>query len=139
MKKTVFTLIVLSLVFCACSSSKNSAAATSKTEKAPAVKPDAENIAYTNLADFLRRKSSVNVTGVHPDIRLQIRGMNSLTGDTRPFIYLNNNPLGRDYAIANNYINPENIKRVEVLSSLAQLTRYGQEGHSGIIIIHTKN
>ncbi len=94
---------------------------------------------YTSLADFLRHNSNVKVTGVDPDIRLQIRGLSSLTSDTRPFIYIDKNPSGRDYSRANNSVDPNNIKKVEVIASLSDLTRYGQEGHSGVIKVHTKS
>ncbi len=129
MKNSILTTVLLSfLMLCSCSSNKEVANATSD-----------ESASYTSLADYLRRNSSVRVTGVDPDIRLQVRGVNSVSSDTRPFIYINRNPVGRDYTRANNAVNPLNIARVEVLSSLAELTRYGQEGHSGIIKIHTKS
>jgi len=124
---TVFGLLSF-LILSSCSSSSNARVSTS----------DKAEVNYTSLADFLRRHSSVSVKGVDPDIRLQIRGVNSLTSDTRPFIYIDKNPIGRDYSRANNAVNPNNIKRVEVISSLAELTRYGQEGHSGVIRVHTK-
>jgi len=127
--KNISTYLVISILFLSGCSSKVGNNVSSSTKEI--------NANYTSLADFLRRNSSVSVTGVEPNIRLQIRGVNSLTSDTRPFIYLDKNPLGRDYNRANNAINANNIKKVQVLSSLAQLTRYGQEGHSGIIIIHS--
>lgn len=95
---------------------------------------------YANLADYISTNSNVIVRGSHPDVRLEIRGgSGSLTSDTRPFIYVNRTPIGRNYINASNAVDPNNIERVEVLSSLAQLTRYGQEGHSGVIIVHTRN
>jgi len=124
---TTAAFILSLLMVTACSTTKTSGSYT---------KAEAN---YTSLADFLRRNSNVSVKGVDPDIRLQIRGVNSLSSETRPFIYINKNPLGRNYVQANNSVDPNNIKKVEVISSLAKLTRYGQEGHSGIIIVHTKS
>ena len=115
---------ILSLLMVTACSTTNTGGAYAKPE-----------VNYTSLADFLRRNSNVSVKGVDPDIRLQIRGVNSLSSETRPFIYINKNPLGRNYVQANNSVDPNNIRKVEVISSLSQLTRYGQEGHSGIIII----
>ena len=111
----------------------------SSTKKSSPSKADTPEKIYTTLADFLRKNSNVQIHGIDPNIRLQIRGLGSLTSDTRPFIYLDRNPIGRDYTRANNAVNPNNIKKVEVISSLAKLARYGGEGHSGIIIIHTKS
>lgn len=125
--KYIFQISILIFIGCSTTNSIDSA------------NTDAQNINYTSLADFLRHNSNVSVKGSEQDIRLQIRGVNSINSDTRPFIYIDRNPVGRDYVKANNSVNPNNIKRVEVISSLADLTRYGQEGHSGIIRIHTKS
>lgn len=130
MKNTIQILSLLSFLFlCACSTTNNIDSTIA----------DNQSIDYTSLADFLRHNSNVSVKGSEQDIRLQIRGINSITADTRPFIYVDRNPVGRDYVKANNAVNPNNIKRVEVISSLADLTVYGQEGHSGIIKVHTKS
>jgi len=94
---------------------------------------------YISLADYLRQNTNVDIKGEGPTTRLQIRGINSIMGDTRPFIYINKMPIGRDYNRANNNINPNNITRVEVISSLSQLAIYGEDGNSGIIKIHTKD
>ena len=124
-----FVLVLSFLVLCSCSSTKSGGQPIQ----------DAETMEsnYATLADYLRNNTNVAVNGVEPNIRLQIRGMSSLTSDTRPFFYIDNNPVGRDYARVSNAVNPGNIKRVEVLTNLSQLTRYGQEGHSGIIKIYT--
>lgn len=130
MRTITFFILQLSLVFfCSCSTSNNIGSSDA----------NAQISNYTSLADFLRHNSNVSVKGSEQDIRLQIRGVNSINSDTRPFIYVNRNPIGRDYTKANNAVNPNDIDRVEVISSLAQLTVYGQEGHSGIIKIHTKS
>jgi len=130
MKNIITVFLFASFLFlCSCSTTNNNKLSTT----------DKSTVNYTSLADFLRHNSNVSVKGTDTDVRLQIRGVNSLSSDTRPYIYVNNNPIGRDYTTANNAVNPNNIKRVEVLASLAELTLYGQEGHSGIIKIHTKS
>lgn len=96
------------------------------------------SITYTNLADYLRQNSNVAISGEGNLVRLQIRGINSIQGDTRPFIYIDKMALGRDYNKANSIVNPNNIKRVEVISSLSRLAVYGEDGHAGVIKIHTK-
>lgn len=126
-----FYSLFLALVFSNCSTANKTAALSNS---------DTTSVKnYTSLADYLRHNSNVQVTGVDPDIRLQIRGMGSLTSDTRPFIYVDKNPVGRNYTQANNTVDPNNIQKVQVIASLAELTRYGQEGHSGVIKIHTKS
>jgi len=133
--KNIITLLTLfsALLLFSCST------ATTATKSNDKVSVETSSQHYVSLADYLRRNSNVSVKGTGQDIRLQIRGMNSLTSDTRPYIYINRNPIGREYVKADNAVDPNNIKRIEVISSLAELTIYGQEGHSGIIKIHTKS
>jgi len=129
MKKTIlFFTVVLMLGLLSCSGTKNVNAPEHQNS----------NVTYLNLADYLRQNTSVLISGEGQSIRLQIRGINSAQGDTRPFIYLDRMPLGRDYVRANSAINPNNIKRVEVISSLSRLAIYGEDGNSGVIKIHSK-
>lgn len=127
---TITFIISMMILFSCSTTNKTTSNENYKKEKV---------VHYSSLADYIRGNSNVRVTGVDPNIRLELRGASSLTSDTRPFIYINRNPIGRDYARANNLINPNDIERIEVITNLADLTRYGQEGHSGIIKIHTKN
>lgn len=94
---------------------------------------------YTSLADYLNTKSNVIVKGLGDNITLQVRGINSINGDTRPFIYVDDIGFGRSYANVNKTLDPNNIKSVRVLSSLSELSLYGENGNSGIILIYTKN
>ena len=96
------------------------------------------NVSYLSLADYLRSKGGITVTGAGDDIRLQLRGINSFGGDTRPFIYIDGSPVGRSYRSANSAVNPNMIASVRILSSLSELARYGEDGNSGIVLIKTK-
>ena len=96
-------------------------------------------INYNSLADYLNAKGGVQVTGYdESSIRLQIRGISSLKGDTRPFIYIDGVPIGRSYKQANQAVHPNNIRNIRVLSSLSDLAIYGEDGHSGVILIKTR-
>jgi len=125
-------LSILAVTLFSCYGTKNSA------ENGSPVTP-AEKVNYVSLSDYLRQNTNVSIKGEGPTTRLQIRGINSIKGDTRPFIYINKMPMGRDYNRANNNINPNNITRVEVISSLSRLAIYGEDGNSGVIKIHTKD
>lgn len=96
-------------------------------------------INFTSLADYLKTKGGVLVTGTGSTVQLQIRGINSIQGDSRPFIYVDRTPMGRSYAIANQAVNPNNIKSVRIISSLSELAIYGEDGNAGVILIKTKN
>ncbi len=126
-----FFLLSISLINCG-TSAATADASVGNTKK------NTDN--YANLADYLRSKGSVSITGYdEASIRLQIRGINSVMGDTRPYIYIDGMPIGRDYKQANQALNPNNIKSVRVLSSLSELAIYGENGNSGIILIKTKS
>ena len=93
---------------------------------------------YLNLADYLRTKGGVIVSGTEDNLIVQIRGINSIQGDTRPFFYIDGVAMGRSYADANSALNPNNIKSVRILSSLSELAIYGENGNNGIILIKSR-
>ena len=108
------------------------------TDPVASDKLDKMDINYNSLADYLRQNTNVQISGEGALTRLQIRGINSIKGDTRPFLYVDKIPVGRDYNRANNAVNPNQIERVEVITSLSKLSIYGEDGNCGVIKIHTK-
>ncbi len=122
-----FTLLI-GLI--SCGSTQN----TSDTNKSRG--PDYSR--YTNLADIIRTKPGVVVKGVGNNVTFTIRGINSINLDTRPLFIIDNVPMGRDYARVNQAINPANVRSVQILKSLAETNRYGEEGRNGVIMIFSK-
>lgn len=137
--KNLFTTILFFslLILASCSTTKDKQFNNSSKPRASTV--DKSSRTYTSVADYLRANTNIVIQGNGNNVKLSIRGTNSLTSDTRPFFYVNKTPIGRDYVRVNTFVNPNDITRVKVLSSLADLTRYGQEGHSGIVILYTKS
>lgn len=123
---TILSLVLMAL--CSCGSTKNGAEEKDKTPKV-----------YLSLADYLRTKGGVIVTGTGDNVIVQIRGISSIQGDTRPFYYIDGVAIGRSYAEANSALNPNNIKSVRILSSLSELAVYGENGNNGVILIRSKN
>lgn len=79
--------------------------------------------------------------------KIQIRGVNSVTGDGEPLIVVDNTPIsntnyaskgGRDYGNLAQDINPEDIESVNVLKGPAASALYGLRGQFGVILITTK-
>jgi len=79
--------------------------------------------------------------------KIQIRGVNSITGDGEPLIVVDNTPIsntnyggknGRDYGNLAQDINPEDIESVNVLKGPAASALYGLRGQFGVILITTK-
>ncbi|MCH7512835.1 MAG: TonB-dependent receptor plug domain-containing protein [Bacteroidetes bacterium] len=131
MKKLFYILLffgsVLNIV--ACSSSLNTNRFT-RSEPSYAL--------YHNLADVLRLQGGLMVTGIGNDVRVQIRGGNSINLNNQPYYVINNIPMGRDYGMANNAINPIDIISIRVLRSYHELTTYGEMGKNGVIEIKTR-
>ena len=68
------------------------------------------------------------------DVRIRIRGANSILGDNSPLVVVDGF-VGVDY----NMINPNDIKSVEILKDAASTSIYGSRGANGVILITTKN
>ncbi len=79
--------------------------------------------------------------------KIQIRGVNSVTGEGQPLIVVDNTPIsnsnyaakgGRDYGNLAQDVNPEDIESVNVLKGPAASALYGLRGQFGVILITTK-
>lgn len=79
--------------------------------------------------------------------KIQIRGVNSVTGDGEPLIVVDNTPIansnyagknGRDYGNLAQDINPDDIESINVLKGPAASALYGLRGQFGVILITTK-
>lgn len=79
--------------------------------------------------------------------KIQIRGVNSITGDGEPLVVIDNTPVsntnyagrnGRDYGNLAQDINPDDIESINVLKGPAASALYGLRGQFGVIMITTK-
>jgi TonB-linked SusC/RagA family outer membrane protein len=79
--------------------------------------------------------------------KIQIRGVNSVTGDGEPLIVVDNTPIansnyagrnGRDYGNLAQDINPDDVESISVLKGPAASALYGLRGQYGVILITTK-
>ncbi|MBZ4188568.1 SusC/RagA family TonB-linked outer membrane protein [Niabella beijingensis] len=79
--------------------------------------------------------------------KIQIRGVNSVTGNGEPLIVVDNTPIsntnysdknGSDYGNLAQDINPDDIESVNVLKGPAASALYGLRGQFGVIMITTK-
>lgn len=67
------------------------------------------------------------------DVRIRIRGANSITGSNDP-LYVLDGFVGADF----NTINPDDIADIQVLKDAAATAPYGSRGANGVVIITTK-
>lgn len=138
MKKLTYLfafLIIGSFCFSSCASSR--AGSTESSQNSSSLVGEGQS--NRNLAEFLRKNTSLNIQGQHPNIKIDIRGINTIKGDSRPFWIIDGVRMGRSYAQANNAVNLQNIKRIRVLRSLSELAVYGEDGVNGVIIIEHAN
>jgi TonB-dependent SusC/RagA subfamily outer membrane receptor len=91
---------------------------------------------YQNLADVLRAEG-LQVNGQGNSVKIFIRGISTIKGDTQPLFIVDNVPMGTSYAVANNAVNVKNIKSIKILKDKSDLTIYGERGTNGVIIIKT--
>ena len=64
-----------------------------------------------------------------------IRGIQTITGDTRPTFLVDGLNMGRDCNMVNNAIDANNIKRIKVLKGKSETALYGEAGNNGVILI----
>lgn len=84
------------------------------------------------------RASGVQITNTvgapGGDVRIRIRGVNSVLGDNSP-LFVIDGFVGADF----NMLNPNDIKSVEILKDAASTAIYGSRGANGVILITTKS
>ncbi|MEM1271445.1 MAG: TonB-dependent receptor plug domain-containing protein [Bacteroidota bacterium] len=84
------------------------------------------------IEDMLRRVSGVRVTNG----RVEIRGVNSISGDTQPLFVVDTVPVGNSLQSLTG-INPNDVSRIRVLKG-ASAAMYGSRGSNGVILIELK-
>ena len=89
-------------------------------------------------ANQLRRFPGVQITGNDSNAKISIRGINSMFNQQGPLFYINNSPVGNDYSLIYNMVDPNDIKTIKVLKEPTELQRYGFRGSNGVIIIKLK-
>ncbi len=68
------------------------------------------------------------------DVRIRIRGANSLTGDNSP-LYVVDGFVGADFTT----LNTDDIANIQILKDASATAIYGSRGANGVVIVTTKN
>lgn len=92
---------------------------------------------YNNIYQYLQgRVPGLMVLKSGKGYTIRIRGLtNSFGGSSDPLIVLNGTPLSSADDIA--YIDPSNVKSIEVLKDAASASIYGVRAANGVILIQT--
>ncbi len=93
-----------------------------------------------NVANGLQGKvSGVNIAsinnGVFNDVKINFRGIRSLTGDNNPMLLLDGAPTPLSYFSS---LNPNDIVDVNLIKGTAGAMIYGPEARNGVLIVTTK-
>ncbi|GAA4033654.1 hypothetical protein GCM10022409_17450 [Hymenobacter glaciei] len=96
--------------------------------------PTARNGSSTALQMLQGRVPGVSVTGVDPNIHVQIRGINSLSGSSEPLYLLDGVPITAD-ALA--YFPAADVETIEILKG-GQAAIFGSRGSAGVIAVYTR-
>jgi TonB-linked SusC/RagA family outer membrane protein len=96
--------------------------------------------AAVNVANGLQGKvSGLNVTsvnnGVFEDVKINLRGIRSLTGNNNPLLVLDGVPADLGYLSS---INPNDIASVTVLKGASAAALYGPDARNGVLVVSTK-
>lgn len=99
---------------------------------------DFESQPVSRLDQVLQGRTSgvqvTNTTGAPGgDVRIRIRGANSITGNNSP-LYVLDGFVGADF----NTINPDDIANIQILKDAAATAPYGSRGANGVVIVTTK-
>ena len=90
-----------------------------------------------SLLDLLRRASGVTVQGKEENARIKVRGAASFVANSEPLFVVDGIPMGTTYNSVANFVNPNDVKRIRVLSG-PDATLYGARGANGVIVITMK-
>ena len=101
---------------------------------------DLTNVNAVNVAGGLTGKvSGLNVTGVNSgvfeDVKMNLRGIRSLTGNNNPLLVVDGVPMDLNY-LAN--LNPNDIANVSILKGSSSASIYGPDARNGVIVVTTK-
>lgn len=94
-----------------------------------------------NIANGLQGKvSGLNVTtnnsGVFEDVKINLRGIRSLTGNNNPLLVLDGIQMDIKYLSS---INPNDVENISVLKGAAAAAIYGPDARNGVFLVTTKS
>ena len=96
-----------------------SCSSTSQINTSKNIDDEKNNLKYRSesisLTNQLRRFPGVQITGNDSNAKISIRGINSMFNQQGPLFYINNSPVGNDYSLIYNMVDPNDIKTIKVL------------------------
>ena len=127
MKKTI-TLLTLLLVF-----SSSGCSASKATIKEKVETPSNANI---SLLDQLRRYSGLIIRGNGQNAQIFLRGISSINNPKEVLFIIDGTQVG-SFSRGASSLNPQEIKRIEVLKNPSDIAAYGIMGSGGVVLVTT--
>ena len=93
---------------------------------------------YTSLAQILRAKANLKITGSGEDLTVVLRGERSLFYNNEPLFMLDDVIIGNTYRQASSGIDPSSIATAEIITP-ANAGRFGSQGGNGVIVFRSKS
>ncbi len=95
---------------------------------------------YTTLVEALRSIGGLRITGGNTlvgieNITIHTRGESTFVLNTQPLFVVNNVPVGTNYSDANSIVDMKQVTSIRVLTGTHAVTRWGEEGNHGVILI----
>jgi TonB-linked SusC/RagA family outer membrane protein len=93
-----------------------------------------------NVANGLQGKvSGLNITsvnnGVSEEVKINLRGIRSLTGNNNPMLLLDGVPTPLEYLSS---LNPNDVQDVTILKGASGAAIYGPDARNGVIVVSTR-
>jgi hypothetical protein len=127
------------IVFCAVLFISLGCASSGSTSQSSDRIGSAYNTSYWTLEDFLRRANGVQLITEGSNIRVLIRGNNSIGNpDSQPLFVVDGQKAGRNFNNVSSMFSRGDIISVRVLPAGAS-SQYGMQGNYGVIEIESRN
>lgn len=95
---------------------------------------------WRSVEEMLERVSGVRLLrGPRGGIRVLIRGVNSIHGSNQPLYVVDGMPVHVEAGQGLYWLDPTEVKTIEVLKDAGATAIFGQRGANGVIIITTKH
>lgn len=129
-----YILVLMSMLAFACNTS-SSLTNSNGGNDIPTIEDPDERI---DLSSHLRTIPGVDVRGSGANAEVYIRGPISMSQDNKPLFVVNGATFSGDYSQLYSTLDPNDIKRIEVIKG-PKAAIYGSRGTNGVIKITTKS
>lgn len=130
--RLLFLIFIPVLLFSSCATSGS----TSDAERIDELLIENPDL---SLKDYLRRLSGVNISESGGEVRVMIRGAQSISGDNSPLFVVDGTRVGTSFSAFENSVSVRDIESIRVVRSSEAMTTYGMRASNGAIVVYTRD